>query len=113
MPRIIFAQRFALSFKMRDRTAITNGTQKYIIAITSNSSGVACMPTISPALISSITPGTIKYNIVLADIVTATNSHKTANLIFKAKSSRIYHLLIVERLTKTGVQSKNCFNTCD
>jgi hypothetical protein len=39
---------------------------------------------------------------VFADIVTATNSHKTASLIFKARFSMIYPPLIVERLTKTS-----------
>jgi hypothetical protein len=41
MPNTMFANRFPLSLKLKERTVITNGTQKYVIAITSNSSGVA------------------------------------------------------------------------
>jgi hypothetical protein len=57
-----------------------------------------------PALISSITPGTIRYNRVFADIVTATNNHKTASLVFKAKASIVASRLHSGTiLTKTGV----------
>jgi hypothetical protein len=46
----------------------------------------------------------MRYNRVFADIATATNSHKTASLVFKAKSS-----MVASRLY-SGTTSKPVFN---
>ena len=93
MPRIIFARRFAESFKVTDRNAITNGTNQKS-AINSNIPPGSIPIQISPDLTISIAPGSIKNNTLWADIATAMKSHSTAILIFKVKFSRIYYPLI-------------------
>ena len=51
-----FAQRFIESFKVKDRKAITNGTNIMIVVSRINS-GVTWKPAISPAVICAIAPG--------------------------------------------------------
>jgi len=82
----MFAQRFIESFRVKDRKAITNGTN-LSIAATSKISGVICMPNTSPSIIPSNTPGSISINIVMTNAANVINSHSTEIFIFQ--SSRI------------------------
>jgi len=86
MPRIIFAQRFAESLEVTERIAITNGTHQKI-AINTNIPGPIA---ISPDIIFSIMPGSIKDKTLWADIATAIKIHSTEILIFRVKVSIIY-----------------------
>lgn len=56
VPTMRFVQRFALSFKVRDRTAIASGARNRI-ANSSISSGVISMPSISPFITFCSAPG--------------------------------------------------------
>jgi len=97
MPRATFAQRFIESFKLRDRKAITSGTN--IITVVANiSSGVNCMAYSSPSIIRSITPGSKNPTINVIKNATVQKSHNTAIFIFQ--SSRAH----------TSLKMKNTVN---
>ena len=84
---IRFTLRFATSFKVTDRNAITNGTHQKS-DMKNNISGP-----IAIASISSIAPGPIKNNALSAERATAMKIHSTEILTFRIKLSRDYHLL--------------------
>jgi len=91
MPTMMFAQRFILSFKVRDRTAITNGTNRKI-AFSSKNAPVIGSPSNFSALISSIVPGAKNANTKRINQATVKKNQSTAIFIFQ--SSRIFHLPI-------------------
>jgi len=83
-----FAQRFAKSFKVADRKAITNGIHQKSVS----SSNIPCPITIFPDINPSITPGSMENSIQWADIDTAIKTQSTEILILKIGLSIIYDL---------------------
>ena len=75
MPRIIFALRFATSFRVTDKNAMAKGINQKSKK-NNNNPVVICIPSAIPDIISSITPGVIKYNTIEADIATARKIHR-------------------------------------
>jgi hypothetical protein len=92
MPRIIFALRFATSFRVTDKNAIAKGTNQKSKK-NNNNPVVICIPSAIPDIISSIAPGAINPNIIEADIATARKIHRIVIFIFKSKVSISYQLL--------------------
>ena len=72
MPRIIFALRFAKSFRVTDKKAMAKGINQKSKK-NNNNPVVICIPSAIPDIISSIAPGAINHNIIDADIATARN----------------------------------------
>jgi hypothetical protein len=81
MPRTIFAQRLAESFRIRDKKAMLKGTSQKS-AINTNIPALIC---ISPS--SSIAAGSMEAKLLWADIATAIKSHSTEILTFQVKRS--------------------------
>ena len=108
MPRAAFAQRFIESFRVRDRKAITNGTN-IMIVVANISSGVNGMPYSSPFIICSITSGSKSPTINVIRNATVQKSHSAAIFIFQ--SSRAYTSIKMKN-TRNHVASFSSYDLC-
>lgn len=86
---MMFAHRFTESFNVRERKAIANGTIDSI-APNSKISGPTRIPSISPSIIFSNTPGSVNINNEYVSVANALNIHSTEIFILQSSKTVAY-----------------------